>query len=58
MEGGSNEEEGIIPRTFKQIFERIKQAPENEEYLVRVSMLEIYKELLKDSLSANQKFDN
>lgn len=45
MEGSQDEVgEGIIPRTFKQIFEKIKQAPENEEYMVRVSMLEIYKE--------------
>ncbi len=44
---------GIIPRTFNQIFERISEANESEEYMIRVSMLEIYNEKLKDSLSTN-----
>lgn len=54
MEGSSSEEDmGIIPWTFKQIFEKIENSSENEEYMVRVSMLEIYNEKLKNSLSTN-----
>lgn len=54
MEGSSAESEmGIIPRTFNQIFERIENASESEEYMIRVSMLEIYNEKLKDSLSSH-----
>ena len=41
---------GIIPRTFNQIFDKINNAGENQEYLVRASMLELYNEELKDSL--------
>lgn len=54
MEGNNCENDmGIIPRTFNQIFERISEANESEEYMIRVSMLEIYNEKLKDSLSTN-----
>ena len=54
MEGNSLENDmGIIPRTFNQIFEKIEQASDTEEYMIRVSMLEIYNEKLKDSLSSN-----
>ncbi len=54
MEGiGDQDTMGIIPRTFRQIFEKIKEAKEDEEYLVRVSMIEIYNEELKDSLNTD-----
>lgn len=52
---GGPELMGIIPRTFKEIFERISSASENQEYLVRASMLELYNEELKDSLLPDGK---
>ena len=42
---------GVIPRSFKQIFETIRSAEKGVEYLVQVSMLELYNEQLRDSLS-------
>lgn len=52
MEGDAKNPEmlGLIPRSFNQIFEVIDSAGENQDYLVRVSMLELYNENLKDSL--------
>jgi hypothetical protein len=34
--------EGLIPRSFRHIFDTISSAPEDERYLVRASYLEIY----------------
>lgn len=42
---------GVIPRSFSHIFGAIRAAAANEEHLVRASMLEIYNEELRDSLS-------
>ena len=44
MEGEKGDLAGIIPRTFKSIIDRVKSASESEEYLIRISMLELYKE--------------
>lgn len=56
MEGGQSEEEqGIIPRTFNNIFDLIKRQESQTEFLIRVSMLEIYNEKLKDSLSMQKQ---
>ena len=38
---------GVIPRSFKQIFETIKNAGEGVQYLVRASMIEIYNEEIR-----------
>ena len=46
---------GIIPNSFDHIFENIKIAPENMEYLVRCCYLEIYNEDIRDLLSKNSK---
>ena len=41
---GEPDEAGIVPRTVGQVFELIEQNPE-KEYLLRLSMLEIYNEV-------------
>ena len=53
MEGIKNdlEMEGVIPRSFRHIFDRISNAPEDERYLVRASYLEIYQEEIRDLLA-------
>ena len=52
MEGEDtpNENRGIIPRSFEQIFYAVEQNP-NTEFLIRVSFLEIYNEEIHDLLS-------
>jgi len=47
----NQEEQGIVPRMVKSVFERIQQASESIEFTVKVSMLEIYCENLKDLLN-------
>ncbi|XP_054742880.1 kinesin-like protein Klp68D [Anastrepha obliqua] len=56
MEGvrGNNELQGIIPRTFEQIWLHINRT-ENFQFLVDVSYLEIYMEELRDLLKPNSK---
>lgn len=56
MEGVKNdpELEGVIPRSFRHIFDTIANAPEDERYLVRASYLEIYQEEIRDLLSKDQ----
>ena len=48
-----NEEKGIIPRAFEQIFGFIDQGDENVRYLVRCSYLEIYMENILDLLGSS-----
>jgi len=50
MEGvcGDAELEGIIPRTIKHVFEFIRDTTEDSEFTVKVSMVEIYMEKIKD----------
>ena len=48
--GGLHPEAGIIPRTFGQIFAAIG-ASQDQTFLVRASMLEIYNEEIRDLLS-------
>eukprot|EP00803_Ostreobium_quekettii_P010001 evm.model.scf_2563.2 EVM.evm.TU.scf_2563.2 scf_2563:10409-13107(-) len=54
MEGGSGEAAGIIPMSFRHIFDSI-DVSENRQYLVRSSFLEIYNEEIRDLLSKNPK---
>lgn len=42
---------GVIPRSFSHIFGAIRAAAADQEHLVRASMLELYNEELRDSLS-------
>ena len=45
-----NEQKGIIPRMVEGIFNRIETAPEDIEFTVKVSMIEIYNEKIRDLL--------
>jgi hypothetical protein len=44
---------GIIPRSFRHIFDSINGLGKDKEYLVRASFLEIYNEDIRDLLSKN-----
>ena len=44
------EQRGIIPRIVEQMFASILRSPENTEYTVRVSYMEIYMEKIRDLL--------
>jgi kinesin family protein 5 len=46
---------GIIPRVMESIFEMIVQASEDNEYQIKVSMVEIYNEKVNDLLDSNTK---
>uniref|UniRef100_A0A1B6D848 Kinesin-like protein n=1 Tax=Clastoptera arizonana TaxID=38151 RepID=A0A1B6D848_9HEMI len=56
MEGSKNNDEnkGIIPKSFEQIFNHISRS-NNMQYLVRASYLEIYQEEIRDLLDKNPK---
>ena len=43
---------GIIPRMMDSVFAKIEQAPENMEFLIKCSMLEIYMEHIQDLLDS------
>ncbi|KAL4450694.1 hypothetical protein ABPG77_001050 [Micractinium sp. CCAP 211/92] len=51
---GLSSEAGVIPRTFGQIFAAIG-ASQDQTFLVRASMLEIYNEEIRDLLAKNPK---
>ena len=46
----SDNDRGIIPRMVKGIFKMIMKAPENIEFTVKVSIIEIYNERIRDLL--------
>lgn len=46
----SEAERGVIPRMVKGIFDRMLNAPEDVEFSMRVSFLEIYNEKIRDLL--------
>jgi len=48
-------EKGIIPRMVEGIFARIKQTPEDIEFTINVSMIEIYNEKIRDLLEPGKK---
>jgi kinesin family protein 5 len=50
------QQKGIIPRVMDHLFELISDTDENLEFTIRVSMLEIYNEKIKDLL--DPKKDN
>ena len=45
---GDVENQGIIPRMVRTLFNRIETASENIEFTVKISMCEIYNERIKD----------
>lgn len=45
---GNEEQKGIIPRIVGGVFQKIESAPEEVEFTVRVSMIEIYNEKIRD----------
>ena len=52
---GSEEERGIMPRSFDDIFKSIQSDSDQTQFLVRASYLEIYNEEVRDLLSKNPK---
>jgi kinesin family protein 5 len=47
---------GIVPRAARQIFDHIREQEIEVEYSIRVQMIEIYKETLRDLLhNANER---
>ena len=48
--------QGVIPRMVRTVFNRIETASENIEFTVKVSMIEIYMERIKDLM--DQSKDN
>ena len=45
---------GVIPRMVKTVFERIETSSEEIEFTVKVSMIEIYMERIKDLLDPSK----
>mmetsp|Transcript_13483 Transcript_13483/g.22209 ORF Transcript_13483/g.22209 Transcript_13483/m.22209 type:complete len:802 (+) Transcript_13483:58-2463(+) len=54
-DGAPDHLQGIMPRSFKQIFANIERTSATTQYLVRGSYLEIYNEDIRDLLSKNPK---
>jgi kinesin family protein 5 len=48
------EQEGIIPRMIHQVFNHILNSASDIEYIVKVSMIEIYMEKIKDLIDVNR----
>jgi kinesin family protein 5 len=46
--------QGVIPRMVKTVFEKIENASEDIEFTVKVSMIEIYMEKIKDLLDPSK----
>ena len=55
MQGAMTNEKlkGIIPRIVDGVFEYIDNSPDHIEFIIKVSMLEIYMESLTDLLNIN-----
>jgi len=50
----SEEDRGVIPRMVNQVFDIIGDAPEEIEFQVKVSMIEIYREKIRDLLDPSK----
>ena len=48
------EKEGIIPRMIKQVFKNIMLSNDDIEYMVKISMIEIYMEKIRDLLDLSK----
>lgn len=46
--------QGIIPRMVRTVFNRIETASENTEFTVKISMIEIYMEKVRDLLEPSK----
>ena len=46
---------GIVPRLVSEIFGHIDDSPENFEFIVKISMLELYMEEIRDLLNPVSK---
>lgn len=51
---GKPDERGVIPNSFNHVFTHISHS-QDEQYLVRASYLEIYREEIRDLLSKDHK---
>ena len=51
---GNDLEKGIIPRMVQDIFKKIKEAPDDIEFSIKVSMIEIYNERIRDLLDTKK----
>jgi kinesin family protein 5 len=47
---------GLIPRMFDYLFEKIEEAPEEIEFNIRCSYIEIYMEKIADLLDRKCKY--
>lgn len=45
--------EGLVPRGVRHIFKHIRESTESVEFILRVSLLEVYREQLRDLLNPN-----
>lgn len=57
MQGLANQnhqQRGIVPRMVETVFDHIKTSPPHIEFIVKVSIIEIYMEELRDLLSFKQ----
>ena len=45
------ERQGVIPRMVRTVFQKIENASEDIEFTVKISMVEIYMERIKDLLN-------
>lgn len=52
---GTAEQRGIIPKVVDMIFLSIDESPETIEFELKVSIMEIYMEEIKDLLDTNNK---
>jgi kinesin family member 5 len=52
---GTPEHRGIIPRVVDMVFASIDESPETIEFELKVSIMEIYMEEIKDLLDTNNK---
>lgn len=52
---GTEQMPGVIPRVVDALFECIEDSPETVEFELKVSMMEIYKEEIKDLLDINNR---
>lgn len=50
-----DELKGIVPRVVDEIFTFISESPENLEFIVKIQMLEIYMEEIRDLLNPHSK---
>lgn len=52
---GYDDQPGIIPQAIDEVFHFIREQPSDQEYLLRVSYLEIYNETIRDLLDPDQR---